>query len=220
MMIFANRSGAGRQLAEHLTRYARRDDVIVLALPRGGVPVAFELARCLEVPLDVFIVRTIRLPGSQALSMGSIASGGLVVIDGDVVRHAQLPAAELQYAIETERGEVVRREKAYREERIALDLKGLTVILVDDGLADAAMMGCAVKALRRMLPAKIIAAVPVGDAAALVTLRPEVDELVCLFTPQDFRSVNLWYVEYPKIWDDDVRVLLHAAAENLQPTVA
>lgn len=220
MMVFASRAGAGRQLAGRLLRYADREDVIVLALPRGGVPVAYEVAERLNVPLDVFIVRKIGTPGNEELAMGAIASGGVVVMNDDVVTRARIPGTELEYAIGIEREELARREKAYREGRLPLELKGKTVILVDDGLATGATMRAAVQALRRLQPATIVAAVPVGAEDAVSELRDQVDELICLSTPYDFRGVSLWYVEFPQIWDDEVRELLHRADERAHHLVA
>jgi predicted phosphoribosyltransferase len=220
MTVFADRSGAGRELAERLSAYASRDDVIVLALPRGGVPVAYEIADHLGAPLDVFVVRKIGTPGMKELAMGAIASGGIVVINDDIVSRARVPGAELQDAIEIERAEVARREKAYREGRLPLDVKGKTVILVDDGLATGATMRAAVQALRRLSPACIIVAVPVGAESSVNTLRAEADEVVCLSTPSDFRAVGLWYADFPQVWDDEVRELLRRAAEATQGAVA
>ena len=220
MMVFANRAGAGRQLADRLMSYADREDVIVLALPRGGVPVGYEIAEQLNVPLDVFIVRKIGTPGAEELAMGAIASGGVVVMNDDVVTRARVPGMEIEYAIEIEREELARREKAYREGRLPLQLNGKTVILVDDGLATGATMRAAVQALRRLGPARIVAAVPVGAEDSIKELRPHVDELICLSTPYDFRAVSLWYVEFPQIWDDEVRELLRRADERAHHLVA
>ncbi len=219
MMVFANRAGAGRQLAERLSAYAGRDDVVVLALPRGGVPVAHEIAQHLGAPLDVFIVRKIGTPGMEEVAMGAIASGGIIVLNDDVVARARVPGTELQYAIELERAEVERREKAYRDGRLPLDVKKKTVIVVDDGLATGATMRAAVRALRRLSPARIIVAVPVGAETSVDELRAEADEVICLSTPYDFRAVSLWYVDFPQIRDDEVREILSRATETVEHAI-
>ncbi|MGZ4778173.1 MAG: phosphoribosyltransferase [Thermoanaerobaculia bacterium] len=220
MIIFANRAGAGRLLAEKLRGYAGRDDVVVLALPRGGVPVAYEVAKSLKAPLDVFVIRRVRTPGNDDVAIGSIASGGTVLIDDEVLSRASLPGAELQYAIEMERGEVTRREKAYRDGRLPLDVNGRTVILVDDGLSPTSNMRAAVKTLRRQSASRIVVAIPVGDEATLHELKYAADEVICLSVPYSFRSVSNWYDEYPPVWDDEVRDLLSRACEAVgQPVL-
>ncbi|HEX7420039.1 MAG TPA: phosphoribosyltransferase [Thermoanaerobaculia bacterium] len=218
MMVFANRSGAGRLLADRLSAYAHRDDVIVLALPRGGVPVAYEIAEHLGVPLDVLIVRRIGTPGMENVAMGAVASGGIVVINQDVVSTARVLGTEMQYAIELERDEVERREKAYRSGRLPLDVKAKTVILVDDGAATGATMRAAVLALRRMSPARIVVALPVAAEDTTEELKRDADDFVCLSTPHDFYAVSLWYADFPQISDDEVRELLGRAAELSEVT--
>jgi predicted phosphoribosyltransferase len=212
--IFSNRAEAGQLLAEKLEKYAGRDDVIVLGLPRGGVPVAYEVARRLGVPLDVFIVRKLGVPGFEELALGAIASGGVRVLNEDVVR--ALPNAnELIESVTTrELAELGRREQIYRDGRPAPDIGGRTVILVDDGLATGATMRAAVAALRQLGAAKIVVAVPVGAADTCREIEQEVDETVCAMAPEWFQAVGQFYEDFSQTSDDEVRELLARAARR------
>ena len=179
-MQFRNRTHAGQALAERLTGYAGRDDVIVLALPRGGVPVAFEVAQRLSAPLDVFIVRKLGSPGHEELAMGAIATGGVVVLNDDVVRALKIPEAGIERVAARERDELARREALYRGSRPAPDLRGRIVILVDDGLATGSTMRAAIAAVRTFQPSRLVVAVPTGARETCEDLRRDVDEVVCV----------------------------------------
>src|SRR5438105_5324606 len=208
---FRNRTEAGRRLAAKLNAYAGRDDVIVLGLPRGGVPVAYEVARLLRVTLDIFIVRKLGVPGYQELAMGAVASGGLRVVNQDLVRY--LPDADLilDAVAARELVEIERRERAYRDGRHPHDLQGRTVLLVDDGLATGATMRAAVAALRQRNVAKIVVAVPVGSPETCREFEEEVDETICAITPESFWAVGQFYEDFSQTTDDEVRELLAAA---------
>ncbi len=210
--IFQDRTDAGRQLAEELLSYAGRDDVIVLALPRGGVPVAFEVAQRLGVPLDVFVVRKLGVPGHEELAMGAIASGGVRVLNEDVLY--VLPDAQsiVEMVTAIEREELKRRERDYRGDRPAPEVRGRTVILVDDGLATGATMRAAAAALRQQGAAKIIVAVPVGAPSTGHEIRSVADEVVCLQTPGSFMGVGQYYEDFSQTTDEEVRELLAASA--------
>jgi predicted phosphoribosyltransferase len=211
-MIYRDRYEAGRILAGNLTAYANQPNVIVLALPRGGVPVAYEVAQALHAPLDVFLVRKLGLPGHEELAMGAIASGGVRVLNEEVVRVLQVPDDVLETVAATEQQELERRERLYRGDRPPLDVHGKTVILVDDGLATGASMRAAVAALRQMEPARIVVAVPVGSAETCHDLGQEADEVVCASTPEPFRAVGLWYEDFSQTSDEEVRELLEREA--------
>ncbi|HVK12244.1 MAG TPA: phosphoribosyltransferase family protein [Gemmataceae bacterium] len=213
-MPFHNRAEAGRQLALKLTHYANRNDVIVLGLPRGGVPVAAEVAAALNARLDVFLVRKLGLPGQRELAMGAIASGGVRVLNDDVIRQACPSEAAIERVALAEALELGRRERAYRGARPPLDAAGKTVILVDDGLATGASMRAAVAAVRRLGPARVVVAVPVGAVETCTALRAEADEVVCLQTPDPFYAVGQWYVDFGETTDDEVRGLLGEAASG------
>jgi putative phosphoribosyl transferase len=212
--IFQDRTDAGRQLAEELLSYAGRDDVIVLALPRGGVPVAFEVAQRLGVPLDVFVVRKLGVPGHEELAMGAIASGGVRVLNEDVLY--VLPDAQsiVEMVTAIEREELKRRERDYRSDRPAPEVPGRTVILVDDGLATGATMRAAAAALRQQSAAKIIVAVPVGAPSTCHEIRSIADEVVCLQTPGSFMGVGQYYEDFSQTTDEEVRELLAAASSK------
>jgi putative phosphoribosyl transferase len=212
-MRFRNRSEAGRLLAELLRRYASRDDVIVLALPRGGVPVAHEVARALGAPLDVFLVRKLGVPGQEEFAMGAIATGGALVLDEDVVRTLGISRQELGRVISAEQRELQRREAAYRAGRDPPNLEGKTVILVDDGLATGSTMRAAALAVRQQRPARIVVAVPVAAAETCDEFRGDVDEIVCALTPEQFRAVGLWYDDFSQTSDEEVRELLARAPQ-------
>jgi putative phosphoribosyl transferase len=218
-MIFKNRADAGRRLAERLDQYARRADVIVLALPRGGVPVGYEVAHALGAPLDVFLVRKLGVPGREELAMGAIASGGVRVLNEDVVSDLGIPPHWVDVVADRELDELRRRETAYRDGRPAPDVRDKTVILVDDGLATGASMRAAVAALRKRGPAAIVVAVPVGAAQTCDELRDLADDVVCAQMPDPFYAVGSWYADFDQTTDDEVRALL-SAATNHSPALA
>jgi predicted phosphoribosyltransferase len=209
---FRDRAEAGRLLAERLRGYSGRSDVVVLALPRGGVPVAYEVAQALGVPLGVFVVRKIGVPGHEELAMGAIASGGVLVLDDRLVRALGVGREELDRVIASEVNELERREAAYGNGHQALDLEGKTVILVDDGLATGSTMRAAALAVRQQNPARIIVAVPVASEETCDEFRDVVDEIVCELTPTPFRAVGLWYEDFSQTSDEEVRELLGKAA--------
>jgi putative phosphoribosyl transferase len=212
--IFQDRTDAGRQLAEKLLSYAGRDDVFVLALPRGGVPVAFEVAQRLGVPLDVFVVRKLGVPGHEELAMGAIASGGVRVLNEDVLYVLADAQSIVEMVTAIEREELKRRERDYRGDRPAPEARGRTVILVDDGLATGATMRAAAAALRQQGAAKIIVAVPVGAPSTCHEIRSVADEVVCLQTPGSFMGVGQYYEDFSQTADEEVRELLAAASLN------
>jgi len=211
---FPNRTEAGRLLAGELTKYADRDDVIVLGLSRGGVPVAFEVAQRLGAALDVFIVRKLGVPGFEELAAGAIASGGVRVLNEDVVR--ALPNAEevIESVTARETAELERREHEYRDGRPAPELRDHVAILVDDGLATGATMRAAVKALRERGVAKIVVTVPVGPPDTCREIEQEADETICLSTPPFFQAVGQYYEDFSQITDEEVRELLARAADE------
>lgn len=210
-VVLRNRREAGRLLARELQRYANRSDVVVLGLPRGGVPVAYEVAKALNVPLDVFVVRKLGLPGHEEFAIGALASGGLRVLNVPVIRAYGISEDELATAIEREQRELERRERAYREDRKPPDLYGKTVILVDDGLATGSSMQAAVMALKKAQPDRVIVAVPVAPRETCDALREIADEVVCALTPEPFRAVGLWYQDFDQTSDEEVTKLLESA---------
>jgi putative phosphoribosyl transferase len=212
-LVYANRREAGAALAAELSQYRSRGDVVVLALPRGGVPVGYEVARALEAPLDVFVVRKLGAPGHRELAMGAIASGGVRVLNRDVIGWYGISPAAIEATAREELAELERRERAYREGRGGLDLKGKTVILVDDGLATGSTMKAAVQAVRERGPARIVVAAPVGAPQTCNELQELADEVVCARTPQDFAAVGQWYADFSQTEDGEVRELLRDAAE-------
>ena len=214
MNLYQDRRHAGRLLAEALGRYKDRPDVTVLALPRGGVPVAFEVARRLGVPLDVFVVRKLGVPGRAELAMGAIASGGVRVLNPHVVDGLGISRISIDEVVESEQEELARREGAYRRGRPPLDVRGRIAILIDDGLATGSTMRAAVAGLRQWAPARILVAVPVAAPEACQELGEEADEIVCLATPHSFRAVGLWYVDFGQTTDAEVREFLDAALEQ------
>ena len=211
---FANRTEAGRQLAEKLEKYVGRDDVIVLGLPRGGVPVAYEVAKRLRAPLDVFIVRKLGVPGFEELAAGAIASGGVRVLNEDVMRSIPYAHEAIEAVTAKETTELERREQIYREGRPPPGLGGRIVILVDDGLATGATMRAAVKALKQRGAAKIVVAVPVGPPDTCRELAEEADETICLSAPAFFQAVGQHYEDFSQTSDEDVRDLLSSAAQK------
>ena len=211
---FRNRREAGRALAPYFRKYAGAPDVIVLALPRGGVPVAYELARELGVPLDIFIVRKLGMPGYEELAMGAIASGGVRVLNENVVSQLRDPERVLEHVTAQETRELERREMEYRAGRPAPDLRGKTVILVDDGLATGATMRAAVKALKQRAIARCVVGVPVSSPETCAELREQVDEIVCAITPEDFRAVGQFYEDFSQTTDEEVIELLAREASG------
>jgi len=209
---FENRRQAGAFLATHLAQYARRNDVVVLALPRGGVPVAHEVAAALAAPLDIFLVRKLGLPGHPELAMGAIASGGIRVMNEDVMRWAHVPADAVDAVVRVEQAELERREQEYRTGRPLVALAGRTVILVDDGLATGSTMRAAVEAIRAYGPARVVVAVPVGAPAACLEMASIADELVCARSPEPFSAVGQWYRDFSQTTDAEVRALLDTQA--------
>ena len=214
---FLNRQDAGRQLAARLAGYANDPSVLVLGLPRGGVPVAYEVARGLEAPLDVFVVRKLGVPGHRELAMGAIASGGVRVLNRDVIDAWRISPSAVDAVAEQELLEIERQEKAFRgnapvpQARIQ-ELSGRTLIIVDDGLATGSTMRAAVAALRQNHPARIIVAVPVAAAETVLRLRREADNVVCMSAPLDFHAVSMWYDDFSQTSDEEVRSLLEASA--------
>lgn len=211
MALFADRADAGRQLAAHLGHHRDRDDVVVLGLPRGGVPVAYEVARSLQAPLDVFVVRKLGAPGREELAMGAIASGGARVLNRRVVDAYGVSEEDVEKVADREATELARREQAYRGGHPPLSIEGRTVILVDDGLATGASMRAAVAALREHGAGWIVAAVPVSSAQTCAQFEYCVDEMVCAHTPEPFFAVGLWYEDFAATTDDEVRRLLKEA---------
>jgi predicted phosphoribosyltransferase len=209
---FADRTKAGQALAEKLAAYAGRDDVIVLGLLRGGIPVAFEVAMALGAPLDVFLVRKLGAPGHEELAMGAIASGDVMVVNEEVVKALKVSPEVVEAKITAERQELARREALYRGDSPPRDVRGRTVILIDDGLATGSTMRAAVTALRRQHPAKIVVAVPIGAPSTCAEFQKIADECICDITPEHFRAVGLWYKDFNQTSDDEVRDLLTRAA--------
>ncbi len=214
--LFPNRSVAGRLLAERLRAYAGRNEVIVLALPRGGVPVGFEVAHALGVELDVLIVRKLGVPQQPELAMGAIASGGARYLNEEVLRLAHVSDAELRQVVAAETAELERRERLYRGNRLPPDITGRTVIVVDDGMATGASMRAAVLALRSKRPTHIVVAVPVAPEDAGERLQGAADEFVCLQTPRDFYAVGQFYLDFQQTSDDEVRALLKRSRSPAQ----
>jgi putative phosphoribosyl transferase len=212
MIPFRDRIEAGRLLARRLMAYAGRADVVVLGLPRGGVPVAFEVARALEAPLDVCVVRKLGVPGRDELAMGAIASGGAWVLNEDVIEALSIPGRMIKEVAERESRELKRRERTYRGDRPVIDVHGQTVILVDDGIATGSTMRAAAAALRRLGPARLVVAVPTAAPSARAQIAHEVDEVVCLSEPDPFYAVGVWYDNFSQTTDDQVRDLLEQAA--------
>lgn len=215
---FQDRTDGGRLLATELSEYANRPDVIVLALPRGGVPVGFEVARALDAPLDVFIVRKLGAPGHRELAMGALASGGVRVINDDVVDAYQIAPEVIDEVTAEEQHELERRERLYRGRRPPVRVAGQTVIVVDDGLATGSTMRAAVAALRKMNPARIIVAVPTAAPQTCAEFRELADDCICVITPDPFYAVGLWYNDFSQTTDEEVCELLERAAR--QPSAA
>jgi putative phosphoribosyl transferase len=208
---FMDRREAGRVLASRLQAYADRGDVVVLALPRGGVPVAYEVATALAAPLDVFLVRKLGTPGHRELAMGAIASGGVRVLNDDVVRWYGIPESAIDRVAREEAEELERRERAYRRDRPAPDLANRVVILVDDGLATGSTMRAAAQAVRLLRPSRVVVAVPVGARQTCSEIAAVADEVVCARMPEPFSAVGQWYLDFNQTEDDEVRELLQTS---------
>jgi predicted phosphoribosyltransferase len=213
---FRDRREAGRELAVRLKKYAGRNDVVVLALPRGGVPVAFEVAEALGAPLDIFLVRKLGTPGHRELAMGAIASGGIRVLNDDVVRWLGISPEQIEAVAREEQRELERRQHAYLEGRAPQPLEGRTVILVDDGLATGSTMRAAAQAIRQRDPAHVIVAVPVGARDTCREMEAFADEVVCTRTPEPFSAVGQWYLDFDQTTDDEVMDLIHEHASAVR----
>jgi predicted phosphoribosyltransferase len=209
--VYRDRRHAGQVLAQRLTDFTDKPDVIVLALPRGGVPVAFEVAQALHAPLDVFIVRKLGVPGREEYAMGAIASGEVCVLNHEVVDWLGISQASIDAVLQAERLELARREHLYREAKPVPSLHARTVLLIDDGLATGSTMRAAIRACRQQQPRHLVAAIPVADADVCESLRNEADEVVCASTPEFFQAVGRWYDDFSQTSDDEVRALLAAA---------
>jgi putative phosphoribosyl transferase len=216
-MRFHNRSEAGRQLAAKLNAFAHRHDVVVLALPRGGVPVAFEVARALNAPLDTFLVRKLGVPGHPELAMGAIATGGVRVLSEDIIDQLGIPRTAVEQVAVRERLELDRRDRLYRGDRRLPLLRDRTVILVDDGLATGATMEAAIVAVKQYQPARVIVAAPVGAIETCQRLKTLADDVICVSTPEPFQAVGLWYEQFDQTSDDEVIELLRRSSEKATP---
>lgn len=211
MALFEDRVDAGKKLAKELSKYANRSDVLILALPRGGVPVAFEVAKELNVKMDVFIVRKLGVPGNEELAMGAISSDNVLVLNEDIVKSFQIPERVINMVAENELKELKRRERTYRGDRPKPEISGSTVILIDDGLATGATMRAAASAIKTKNPAKIVVAVPTGASDTCEIFKKEVDEVICMATPEPFYGVGAWYGNFSQTTDEDVCELLDKA---------
>lgn len=211
MTPFQDRRDAGKKLAQKLSAYSGRPHTLILALPRGGVPVAYEVARALTLPLDIFIVRKLGLPGREELAIGAIASGGVRVLNNDIVRMLSVPEEVINFVTKREAEELQRRENLYRGTRPFPQVRDHTVILIDDGLATGASMRAAVAGLRAQRPARIVIAVPTAAPETCDAFRSEVDEIVCAITPELFYGVGRWYEDFSQVTDEEVRILLQEA---------
>jgi putative phosphoribosyl transferase len=210
--IFRDREDAGVELAARLSRYAHDPNVVVLGLPRGGVPVAYQVARILDAPLDIFVVRKLGVPGHRELAMGAIAIGGVQVLNPDVVAALRISEAQITAVSAQEQKELERQQRAYRGDLPFPDLAGRILIVVDDGLATGSTMRAAIKALRQMQPARIVVAAPVAAEETCRSLAAVADEVVCVSTPESFHAVSMWYQEFSQTTDEEVRSLLEASA--------
>lgn len=205
---FADRADAGRRLAEALRRYRGDPNLLVLALPRGGVPVGFEVARTLGAPLDLMLVRKLGVPWHRELAMGAVATGGVRVLNDDVITRLNIDPAAIEAVAQAEGRELERRQRAYRGERPEPEIAGRTVIIVDDGLATGATMRAAIDAINKQHAARLVVAVPVGPRETCEELEERVDELVCLHAPDPFFAIGIWYESFPPLADEEVRELL------------
>jgi len=212
-MIFGDRVDAGRRLAEKLRAYANRDDVIVLGIPRGGVPVAFEVAAALHAPLDVFLSRKLGVPGQEELAFGAVATGGVRVLDQELIEAVGISKREIEEITHRVRTELERRESAFRGKRPPLDLEGKIAILIDDGIATGSSMRAAINALRQHRPARVVVAIPVAPLSTFHRLRSEVDELICVHMPESFYAIGQFYADFSQVADEEVTALIHRAAQ-------
>ena len=213
-MHFRDRTEAGRLLAARLGEFANRSQTVVLALPRGGVPVGFEVACALNVPLDVFVVRKLGAPGQEELAMGAIASGGVRVLNEDVIRALTISEGEIEAVTAAEERELRRRDEQYRGQRKPLEVGGCSVILVDDGVATGSTMRAAIAALRRREPERIVAGIPVAAPSTCQELAQEADQVICLLTPERFSAVGQWYADFRQSTDEQVRDWLDRARQR------
>lgn len=214
MLPLTDRTEAGRELAEALVHYRGQEKVLILALPRGGVPVAYEIAAVLHAPLDLVLVRKLGAPGQRELAMGAIASGGIQVLNHDLIRTLSVTERDIERVAEQEQRELERREAAYRGDRPRPAIGGRTVILVDDGVATGATMRAAIASLRQQHPARIVIALPLAPASTVATLAREADEVICLHSPEPFVAIGRWYQDFGQVSDRDVQALLTRAWEN------
>lgn len=212
-MIFRDRTEAGKFLATRLAHYAGQPDLLVLALPRGGVPVAFEVAKALEAPLDVFLVRKLGFPGHEEAAMGAIASGGVIVLNEEMLQGMRIPDHVIDSVVERELQELKRRENMYRAGLPPIDVNGRVVILVDDGLATGSTMRAAAQALRKQNPKRLVVAVPVGAPETCDEFRSEVDEIICGVEPETLYAVGVWYEDFSQTTDEEVQRLLEEASQ-------
>jgi len=219
-MLFEDRYQAGRLLASKLREFANRNDVVVLALPRGGVPVGYEVAQALHAPLDVFVVRKLGTPGQEELAMGALATGGVTVLNREVIQALGIPQETIDAVVAREQPELERREREYRDGRAAVDVQARKVILVDDGLATGSSMRVAAKALRKESAAEIVVAVPVASPSTCAEFETEVDKIICATTPEPFWAVGQWYRNFSQTTDEEVRALLARAAATTVPKAA
>ena len=212
---FLDRYDAGRRLSELLEQYANQPNLLVLGLPRGGVPVAYEVAKALYAPLDVFIVRKLGFPGRPELAMGAIATGGVRILDQRLIDIYEIPDEEIDRVTAAEQRELERREKSYRDDRPPPHARDHTVILIDDGLATGSTMRAAVQALRQQGAHRVVVAVPIAPPDTCGAMRQEVDDIICAITPEPFLAVGIWYADFSETTDEDVRDLLARAADEL-----
>lgn len=218
-LIFEDRVDAGRRLAEKLQAYRDRNDVIVLGIPRGGVPVAFEIAKSLHAPLDIFVARKLGVPWQEELAFGAIASGGVRILDQDIVEAVRITPEEIESVTRRASAELKRRESAYRGNRPPLAVEGKTVVLVDDGIATGSSLRAAIAAVRLLKPAHLVVAAPVAPLSTYNRLKRDVDDLVCVGTPVDFFAIGQFYADFSPTTDEEVTELLRLAAETPLPTV-
>jgi len=219
-MLFEDRFDAGRVMASKLGEFSGRNDVVVLALPRGGVPVGYEVAQALRAPFDVFVVRKLGTPGQEELAMGALASGGVTVLNREVIQALGIPRQTINAVVAREERELERREREYRGQRPAASVRGRTAIVVDDGLATGSSMRVAAKALRKEAAAEIVVAVPVASASTCSEFELEVDKVVCATTPEPFSAVGQWYRNFSQTTDEEVRDLLGRSASASVPRAA